>query len=156
MGTRADFYVGRGVDSEWLGSIAWDGYPSGINLTEPEKGILGTRIIAKWGKGKHLFDSTREEDFRHRVGQFFEHRDDVTTPDRGWPWPWETSHTTDYADAFDGGKVYASCFGHEWFDPKEPESESSASENTALFPNMKERQNVTFGARSGVIILGGA
>jgi len=29
MGTRADFYVGRGEQAEWLGSIAWDGYPSG-------------------------------------------------------------------------------------------------------------------------------
>jgi hypothetical protein len=29
MGTRADFYVGRGKDAEWLGSVAFDGYPSG-------------------------------------------------------------------------------------------------------------------------------
>ena len=26
MGTRADFYIGRGQDAEWLGSVAWDGY----------------------------------------------------------------------------------------------------------------------------------
>lgn len=26
MGTRADFYIGRGPDAEWLGSVAWDGY----------------------------------------------------------------------------------------------------------------------------------
>lgn len=25
MGTRADFYSGRGKTAEWLGSIAWDG-----------------------------------------------------------------------------------------------------------------------------------
>jgi hypothetical protein len=30
MGTRADFYVGRGPDAEWLGSVAMDGYPSGV------------------------------------------------------------------------------------------------------------------------------
>jgi hypothetical protein len=35
MGTRADFYVGRGESAEWLGSIAWDGYPDGI---DPEMG----------------------------------------------------------------------------------------------------------------------
>lgn len=29
MGTRADFYVGRGEAAEWLGSIAMDGYPDG-------------------------------------------------------------------------------------------------------------------------------
>jgi hypothetical protein len=31
MGTRADFYVGKGKKSEWIGSIAWDGYPQGIS-----------------------------------------------------------------------------------------------------------------------------
>ena len=30
MGTRADFYIGRGATAEWIGSIAWDGYPDGI------------------------------------------------------------------------------------------------------------------------------
>jgi hypothetical protein len=31
MGTRADFYIGCGRDSEWIGSIAWDGYPDGLS-----------------------------------------------------------------------------------------------------------------------------
>ena len=38
MGTRADFYVGRGESAEWLGSVAWDGNPRGIDdpvLTTP-------------------------------------------------------------------------------------------------------------------------
>lgn len=30
MGTRADFYVRKGGEMEWLGSIPWDGYPDGI------------------------------------------------------------------------------------------------------------------------------
>jgi hypothetical protein len=30
MGTRADFYIGRGTEAEWLGSVAWDGYPGGV------------------------------------------------------------------------------------------------------------------------------
>lgn len=30
MGTRADFYVGRGKDAEWIGSVAFDGYPDGF------------------------------------------------------------------------------------------------------------------------------
>ena len=32
MGTRADLYIGRGTDAEWIGSVAWDGYPSGLAL----------------------------------------------------------------------------------------------------------------------------
>lgn len=31
MGTRADFYVRKDSQMEYLGSIAWDGYPSGID-----------------------------------------------------------------------------------------------------------------------------
>src|ERR1019366_740841 len=30
MGTRADFYIGRGASAEWLGSIAWDGHPDSV------------------------------------------------------------------------------------------------------------------------------
>lgn len=33
MGTRADFYIEVGNElkpKDWLGSIAWDGYPKGI------------------------------------------------------------------------------------------------------------------------------
>jgi len=49
MGTRADFYVGRGETAEWVGSVAWDGYPN-----EP------------WGIGRttDLFTATTEADFR--------------------------------------------------------------------------------------------
>ena len=31
MGTRADFYIGKSVDMRWIGSIAGDGAPYGIN-----------------------------------------------------------------------------------------------------------------------------
>lgn len=31
MSTRADFYVGRGAEAEWIGSISWDGYPDGVD-----------------------------------------------------------------------------------------------------------------------------
>ena len=36
MGTRADFYIGKGTDAEWLGSIAWNGYPDGIGRPDPQ------------------------------------------------------------------------------------------------------------------------
>jgi hypothetical protein len=41
MGTRADFYIGRGESAEWVGSVAWDGQPSGMPeplLTATTKG----------------------------------------------------------------------------------------------------------------------
>ena len=82
MGTRADFYVGRGENAEWLGSIAWDGHPCSI-----AEGVLA---------------ATTEAAFRSELAAFGDHRDDWTEPALGWPWPWDTSHTTDYAYAFDG------------------------------------------------------
>ena len=137
MGTRADFYIGRGENAEWLGSIAWDGYPEGL----PE----------------HLLRVDKPENFREAVEQFIAGRDDGTKPQDGWPWPWNDSQTTDYAYAFDEGKVFASCFGHEWYDPTaevDEDADEASGGKVAVFPNMKERQNVTLGKRSGVMVFG--
>jgi hypothetical protein len=152
MGTRADFYVGRGPAAEWLGSIAWDGYPAGIDST--------------------VFQAIDESDYRGLVSAFLR-REDGTTPDMGWPWPWDDSGTTDYAYAYDGGAIYGSSFGHEWFvvdlskinggeygdAQTDEEMERIDSERGSIpkvtFPNMKDRANVTLGPRSGVIVFGG-
>lgn len=133
MGTRADFYVGRGENAEWLGSIGWDGYPSGIDTT----------VLA----------AEDADTFRASVEEFLRGHDGIF-PREGWPWPWDTSHMTDYAYAFDGGKVYASCFGSAWFDAK-LEPEERTKEKGAVFPDMSKRKNVQMGPRSGAIIVSG-
>ena len=140
MGTRADFYVGRGKDAEWLGSIAYDGYPEGAG---PES----------------LIAATEEANYRALVDGILVRRDDATRPEMGWPWPWENSQTTDYAYAFDDGKVWASCFGDEWTLAAEratmTEDELEAlGRKRSEFPDMTKRQSVTLGRRSGVLILG--
>ena len=133
MGTRADFYIGRGDDAEWLGSIAWDGYPESMPL--------------------QLLNAESEHAFRHALECFFKSRDDVSLPSDGWPWPWETSHTTDYAYAFDEGAVWASCFGRPWFDARKEQPEDDDGE-TPVFPDMTENQNVQFGgSKSGLIVI---
>lgn len=157
MGTRADFYVGKenpetGAKAEWLGSIAWDGYPSGIDDT--------------------ILEATTEEEFRTAVKVFFAKRDDVTLPERGWPWPWDTSHTTDYAYAFDGDHVDASNFGRAWFKASDDEpydakdmsedeiADAKADGRKALegprpvFPDMAALKKVRLDRGSGVIVLG--
>jgi len=134
MGTRADFYIGRGESAEWLGSIAWDGYPEGIDAPVTE--------------------ASTEDGFRNAVLNFAAGRDDYTAPEQGWPWPWDTSHTTDYAYAFDEGKVWASCFGGEWFDATRPDDHPESNDNPAVFPDMSARKATTVGRRSGVIVLG--
>ena len=130
MGTRADFYLGRGTDAKWLGSIAWDGYPDGIDPA--------------------LLKATRLAAFLRAVARL-ETREDWTAPAAGWPWPWTTSATTDYAYAFDDGEVHASCFGSEWFRASGEQPETP-SDKSAIFPDMSARQRVTFGPRSGVMI----
>jgi hypothetical protein len=140
MGTRADFYIGKGKDAEWIGSIAWDGYPEGID--------------------KSILQAHDESYYRQVVDMFLKQRDDSTFPLDGWPWPWEDSRTTDYSYAFDKNKVYASCFGHEWFDPldpPEPENEDDEPEISGEkieFPDMSKEANPTLGKRSGLMIFG--
>lgn len=139
MGTRADFYMGRGAEAEWLGSIAWDGYP---------------RPKAK--EFRSLVSATTKEEWRKSVAELLDGREDATLPADGWPWPWDDSRTTDYAYAFDDGKVHASCFGHAWFDPlTDPDDESMDGDKVAVFPHMKDKANVTLGRRSGLLVFGG-
>lgn len=122
MSTRADFYVGIGEHAEWLGSVAFDGY--------------------EWAEDEScaLMSATTEAAFRHAVAELAELRDgDWTSPDMGWPWPWDDSSLTDYAYAFVDGKVKAiKNFG----DGKESIS----------WPDMKSKKKVTLGKRSGLIV----
>jgi hypothetical protein len=88
MGTRADFYIKSGenlVAEDWIGSIAWDGYPDAIDAP--------------------ILKAKSADGFRTAVDFFFAHRDDVTLPKEGWPWPWDDSGTTDYAYVFDKDAV---------------------------------------------------
>lgn len=142
MGTRVDFYVGRGETAEWLGSYPFDGYPYGV-----------------FERDEQL--PADEQGWRDWVTRFLAHNADrATLPEQGWPWPWEDSTTTDYAYALDDGKVYGSNFGHAWFEVDtadhenfgQPEDETPKS---AAFPNMAHRRAVTYGPRSGLIVLGG-
>lgn len=155
MGTRADFYVGRGKQAEWIGSIAWDGYPNGIEDNGKQTG--GTKALT----------ATTEEDFRQGVKEFGVCRNDFTDPaERGWPWPWDTSATTDYAYAYDDGKVYGSGYGRPWFEinldqtnggePLDEDEDGNEIEvpttPAPVFPDMRERQEVRFDEGSGLIV----
>jgi hypothetical protein len=147
MGTRADFYVGRGKDAEWLGSIAMDGYPSGLSDEDS--------MQKRAPRSRQLLASTTEQGWRDEVAAFLARREDATRPADGWPWPWDNSGTTDYAYAFDAGKVWGSCFGGEWFDPLLPEPEDDPTEAKVPFPDMSSRKAVTLGPRSGLIVVRG-
>lgn len=116
MGTRADFYVGTGPEAEWLGSVCFDGY--------------------QWAENENcdLRAARSVEAYRAAVKVILEEDDRATTPDMGWPWPWKTSKTTDYAYYFKDGAVGFTNFDGDW-------------------PDMSKKKNVTFGPRSGLIVI---
>lgn len=147
MGTRADFYVGRGKDAEWLGSVAMDGYPTGL-ICDRESAAFQPGDVP-------ILTATTEADYRKAVADLIAFKRHGTKPEQGWPWPWETSKTTDYAYAFDGGTVYASSFGGPWWvaTDEQPEEEDETGA-PAEFPDMSSRKNVTMGPRSGLIVFG--
>ena len=136
MGTRADFYLGRGADkARWLGSIAWDGSPDGV----PEP----------------LRKATTSEAYLKELTDFARTRDDWTSPDHGWPWPWDTSRNTDYAYAFDDGQVFASLFGQPWVNAEAAVTLEDWPDGPRVeFPDMREGRSVTWGRRSGLIVIG--
>jgi len=139
MGTRADFYYEKEDKSlEWLGSIGWDGYPSGINDAVKQATDLQQYIEAV-------------------KAQITEDRG--TFPEQGWPWPWEDSCTTDYSYVFKDGKTWGSNWGYRLFDPLLPEPDDDEDDEESkldIWPNMKERQNIARDSqRSGIFIIGG-
>ena len=135
MGTRADFYIGNPEQNpEWIGSIAYDGYPCGVP--------------------GHLLISVNQEVYRELFRRFCDGRDDVTLPEQGWPWPWKNSQTTDYAYCLFDGKVHAYSFGHGPFNPLGSYEENyEMSLPLRKFPNMAAVRRVTWGRRSGLMVI---
>lgn len=102
MGTRADFYVGRLVgrrltDAQWLGSISWDGDPASRNWPGVPHPLLNRRAERTW---------------REAVAKFLASQEDSTVPEQGWPWPWKTSHLTDWCYVFDLDTQRVHCFNY--------------------------------------------
>lgn len=145
MGTRADFYIRTNPINEpkpileWLGSVAYDGYPEEF---DDNAGILA-------------MTASDPSEFRAAVSELLSKRDDATLPDRGWPWPWEDSLLTDFAYVFENGQVKIFNFGRP-FDPSKNDDETNQNTPKAkgYFPDMSACKNVRFDKGSGVIFLG--
>lgn len=152
MGTRADFYVGKGLKAEWIGSIAWDGYRDGIP--------------------KAVFNAVTVRGFKSVVTKFFKSRNDVTLPAMGWPWPWNDSGTTDCSYWFfdghcwdvqptvnGGGYQYVRCdvpepnWGHRGAGEDRQRARWMKGCEVVQFPNMSSRKNVALDGRSGLIFI---
>lgn len=152
MGTRADFYVGRDEAAEWIGSIAYDGYP-----------FYKPKFSESWlgGVKEEVLGATDEAAYRLAVADCLKiPSNHGTSPEQGWPWPWSTSYLTDYAYAFDDGQVWMSRFASEWKIPlytkstdnhtyapdfgaedyhQDDEDDVSSDDPRVIFPDMSSR-----------------
>lgn len=117
MGTRADFYIGKGKSAQWLGSIAHDGdeWAARINDNEPDN------IIA----------AQNADEYKTAVEILLGLRDDSTTPEMIWPWPWDDSTNTDYAYCFVDGKIEVFQWGRKLGSDEEVEWPNFASQSSA-------------------------
>lgn len=190
MGTRADFYtLDKRNKFTWLGSIAYDGYPSGLELP-----IFKAKTIQSFKKEVNKFFNERMETCTSckgsgadPTGKYSICMDcptgDVTFPNEGWPWPWETSETTDYAYIFDAkaGRVLISGGGgwtytlhehnkydkfYEAYEKRDDKNEEEPEFDEWLrvhgkhrkrydFPDMKiVPANIFRGNKSGIMVMG--
>jgi hypothetical protein len=98
--TTHDFYLGRGLDAEWVASIDLN-HCACSSLAAIER-------------------SGNAEEFRRRVERLCHtvHRDETgyaTSPRLlSWPWRWPTSHGTDLTYAFSDGAVWTCERGQRW------------------------------------------
>ena len=140
MGTRADFYVGKSIDAQWIGSIAWDGYREGID--------------------DEILQADTETGFINAVKAFLQPRQDATLPKQGWPWPWETSALTDCTYWFFDGQVWDE-YAHKYIPcqavpPVEYDEEYLSDKEPINYPKMDgENHSAKAGSlRSGLIVVG--
>ncbi|MEV8609516.1 hypothetical protein AB0383_16555 [Amycolatopsis sp. NPDC051373] len=97
--TTHDFYLGRGRDAEWLGSVHLGSRASG--------GLDEIARARSEGGFRALVDFFLREAEVDEAGE-------VTHAGSEWPWLWPTSHGTDYVHAFDTGAVWSALRGDRW------------------------------------------
>lgn len=140
MGTRADFYAGRGAGARWLGSVAWSGTVEGL--------------AGKPG-GQAILDATTEAEFCAAVEQHIRSRADGTLPEQSWPWPWDDSGSTESVFAFDAGAVFfiapmpcREAGVGRWVDVRSPHAPRDLE--PLAFPDMSALTNFATDERSGL------
>lgn len=132
MGTRADFYIGRGLGATWLGSVSHDGYPCDKhgNGHGAPLGIITANNVWSYLMATMHYSMVNKRFIR---------------PTEGWPWPWETSRMSDYAYAFDQGKTWISSFGREWITYEKyqrlTDDDTWNVSDDVVFPQMVEAKN---------------
>lgn len=130
----ADFYMGRGANAEYLGSVVTAGAPEDIEVWERFQNLDDENYAPK-----DFVDEVR--DLRHATHD--------TPP--AWPWSYPSSAETPWAYVFDAGTVYVYRYGVEMAavrcnytrpgpqgtrEPRRPQSVAP------LFPTMRDAASV--------------
>lgn len=103
MGSRADFYLGRGAKAKWIGSVTYGGYPPCENGRTP--------II-------NVCESKSEKQFIQNVKDIIAIKTNIGyNTESGWPWEYDNSRKTDYSYFFSYNLVKCSCYGSVLFNP---------------------------------------
>lgn len=97
--TTHDFYLGRGPDADWLGSVRF-----GSGVCPGLDGIAQARTADEFLGLVDSFLCAAETDGTGEVAH--------SGPE--WPWPWPTSHGTDRVHAFEAGAVWTALRGERW------------------------------------------
>jgi hypothetical protein len=152
MSSRADFYVGRGEDAIWLGSIALDGYPDQfLRPSNPEWREFMLLPASEQYDGRErpsayldmpfaenpIMVAATSDEFIAAALALIDGRDDGTPAANGWPWPWKDSSTSSFVYAFDDGQLYVSQSGGPWHRPQCGES----CERWPIFETLCEAQS---------------
>ena len=140
MGTRVDFYVGKGLSAKWIGSIGNDGF-------RPSKG-------GAQGVGLALINAKTETKFRSAIRKLMDKFSDHVPAEKGWPWPWDDSSITDCSYWFFDNQVwdvhckFEPC-GPVWVPCSDPEPNGDTGERyeSVVYPNMSAIRNVRGGWR---------
>ena len=100
--TKGDFYIGTGPQARWIGSIYHDAFPDYVPceiLTEVNPIMYEEKVLEflRGDNGRGIVSDDGDE----------------------WPWIWPDSNMTDYVYMFDleVGRVVASQFACDFFDP---------------------------------------
>lgn len=133
MSTRADFYLGRGRKSVYLGSVGHDaGYP----------------------ELQHYFEGVKTpEAFRAALKNVFADFGEISA-DYGWPWAWKTSDTTDTVICLHDGRVWHKHWSRRWAPLDRPNRPSRAR---CRFPDMTRGLDSPEGRlRRRIALMGGS
>lgn len=115
MSSYTDFYLGRGENAEWIGSLQGECYPDNFLAVAPLRlALTATNTDAFRAAVTDTLDIWEDE----RLGRAYRR-------ERGWPWVWHSSHNSSWILAFAPAAeaVFATVGGGvRWhrIDPRDP------------------------------------